>query len=72
MARIEPINPKDTTGKAKDLLDSIQVKFDKTPNIFKTIANSPAALEGFLQLHGALAGGILSESFQEQVAPLRF
>ena len=68
MARIEPINPKDTTGKAKDLLDGVQVKFGKAPNIFKTMANSPAALEGFLRLHGALAGGVLSESFQEQVA----
>ena len=68
MARIEPINPKDTTGKAKDLLDSVQVKFGKAPNIFKTMANSPAALEGFLPLQGALAGGVLSESFQEQVA----
>ena len=68
MARIEPINPENTTGKAKDLLDGVQVKFDKTPNIFKTMANSPAALEGFLQLHGALAGVVLPESFQEQVA----
>ena len=32
------------------------------------MANSPAALEGFLQLHGALASGVLSESFQEQIA----
>lgn len=68
MAHIEPINPKDATGKAKDLLDSVQAKFGKAPNIFKTMAHSPAALEGFLQLHGALAGGVLSESFQEQVA----
>jgi uncharacterized peroxidase-related enzyme len=68
MARIEPINPKDATGKAKDLLDGVKAKFGKAPNIFKTMAHSPAALEGFLQLHGALAGGVLSESFQEQIA----
>ena len=68
MARIEPINPKDATGKARDLLDGVQEKFGKAPNIFKTMAHSPAALEGFLQLHGALAGGVLSESFQEQIA----
>ena len=30
------------------------------------MANSPVALDGFLQLHGALAGGVLSEAFQEQ------
>jgi uncharacterized peroxidase-related enzyme len=68
MARIEPINPKDATGKAKELLEGVQAKFGKAPNIFKTMAHSPAALEGFLQLHGALAGGVLPESFQEQVA----
>ncbi|MBL4665674.1 MAG: carboxymuconolactone decarboxylase family protein [Nitrospinaceae bacterium] len=68
MARIEPTNPKDATGIAKDLLDGVQAKFGKAPNIFKTMAHSPAALEGFLQLHGALAGGVLSEPFQEQVA----
>ena len=68
MARIEPINPKDATGKAKELLDGVQAKFGKAPNLFKTLAHSPAALEGYLQLHGALAGGVLSESFQEQIA----
>lgn len=68
MTRIEPINPKDATGKTKDLLDGVQAKFGKAPNIFKTMANSPAALEGFLQLHETLAGGVLSESFQEQIA----
>ncbi|MFT4578740.1 MAG: putative peroxidase-related enzyme [Nitrospinales bacterium] len=68
MARIDPVNLKEATGKAKDLLDGVQAKFGKAPNIFKTMAHSPAALEGFLQLHGALAGGVLSESFQEQVA----
>ncbi len=68
MARIEPLNPKEATGKAKELLDGVQAKFGKAPNIFKTMAQSPAALEGFLQLHGALAEGVLSQSFQEQIA----
>jgi AhpD family alkylhydroperoxidase len=31
------------------------------------MANSPVALDGFLQLQGALVGGVLSEAFQEQV-----
>lgn len=70
MPRIEPIQPNEATGKAKDLLDAVQAKFGKAPNIFKTMAQSPAALEGFLKLHGALAGGKLSASFQEQIALL--
>ena len=40
MERIEPIQPEEATGKAKGLLDAIQAKFGKAPNIFKTIAQS--------------------------------
>ncbi|MEK9628856.1 MAG: carboxymuconolactone decarboxylase family protein [Nitrospinota bacterium] len=68
MARIDPIEPENAMGKAKDLLNAVQKNFGKAPNIFKTMAQSPAAMEGFLQLHGALAGGVLSEAFQEQIA----
>jgi hypothetical protein len=58
MARIEPINPKDATDKEKDLLDGVQAQFGMVSNIFKTMANSPLVLEGFLKLHGALTGGV--------------
>ena len=49
------------------MLEGVQSQFGKVPNIFKTMANSPVALDGFLQLRGALAGGVLPEVFQEQV-----
>ena len=49
------------------MLEGVQSQFGKVANFFKTMANSPVALDGFLQLHGALAGGVLSEAFQEQV-----
>ncbi len=68
MARIEPVSPEETQEKSKELLGAVQEKFGKVPNIFKTMAHSPAAMEGFLQLHGALSKGVLSESFQEQIA----
>ena len=29
--------------------------------------NSPVAIDGFLRLHGAFAGRVLSEAFQEQI-----
>ena len=29
--------------------------------------NSPVAIDGFLRLHGALAGSVLSEAFQKQI-----
>ena len=32
------------------------------------MVNSSVVLDGFLQLHGALARGVLSEAFQEQIS----
>jgi hypothetical protein len=72
MARIEPINPKDARRiKRKIFLESVQAQFGKAPKIFKTMADFPVALNGFLQLQGTLAGVVLPEPFQEQY-PLCF
>jgi AhpD family alkylhydroperoxidase len=49
------------------LFESVQAQFGKVPNILKTMVNSSVVLDGFLQLHGALAGGVLSEAFQELI-----
>jgi len=68
MPRIEPVNPEEATGKAKDILEGVQAKFGMVPNILATMAHSPAALTGYLQLQGALASGVLSASFREQIA----
>jgi hypothetical protein len=50
----------------KYLLGDVQAQFGKVLNIFKTMADFPVALYGFLQLQGALVGVVLSEPFQEQ------
>jgi uncharacterized peroxidase-related enzyme len=39
-----------------------------TPNVFRVLANSPKALEGFLGLYGATAGFALDKATQERVA----
>ncbi len=65
MSRLALIDPKSATGRAKDLLDgpfkALQV------NLFKAMANSPAALEGFGGLHGALSKGLLSLKEREAI-----
>ncbi len=38
------------------------------PNLFRTVANSPATLEGYLGLNGALAKGALDGKTRERVA----
>ena len=68
MARITPIDPAVATGKAKQLLDAVQAKFGITPNLTRTFAHSPAALEAYLNFAGGLGGGVLDAKFREQIA----
>ena len=68
MSRIQAVNPAEATGKAKELLNAVQAKIGMTPNLMKTLAQAPAALEGYLNFSGALSGGVLSAKFREEVA----
>lgn len=68
MQRIQPIQNADATGKAKQLLDGVQAKLGITPNLMKTLAQSPAALEGYLNFSSALGTGALNGKFREQIA----
>ena len=68
MNRIQQIDPASATGKAKQLLDAVQSKLGIVPNLTRVLANAPAALEGYLNFSGALAGGVLSAKVREQIA----
>ena len=68
MSRIEPINDDQATGKVKELLDAVNDKLGMTPNMMKTMARSPAVLQGYLNFSGALASGNLDAGLREQIA----
>ncbi|MBL8229152.1 MAG: carboxymuconolactone decarboxylase family protein [Bryobacterales bacterium] len=68
MQRLNAVNPAEATGKAKQLLDGVQAKIGMTPNLMKTLANGPAALEAYLNLSAALSTGKLDARFREQIA----
>jgi uncharacterized peroxidase-related enzyme len=68
MQRINAVNPAQATGKTKQLLDAVQAKLGVTPNLMRTLASSPSALEAYLNFGAALAGGLLSAQFREQIA----
>ena len=68
MPRLNPIQPEQATGKAKELLDAVQAKLKITPNMTKVMANSPAVLQGYLSFSGALAGGTLDAKLREEIA----
>ena len=68
MPRLTAIDPKEATGKAKELLDGVKAKIGMVPNLMRTYANSAAALEGYLNFSGALGGGLLNAKLREQIA----
>src|SRR5262245_1658059 len=50
------------------LLEAVHKQLGVVPNLFKVIAHSPAALEGFLALNGSLAKGRLDAKLRESIA----
>lgn len=68
MQRLNSVNPETAEGKAKTLLDGVKAKMGMTPNIMKTMANSPAALDAYLNFSNSLRSGVLSAQNREQIA----
>lgn len=68
MSRIQPVSYEQSTGKAKELLDGVKAKLGMTPNMMKTMAQSPAVLEAYLNFSAALGGGTLDARLREQIA----
>jgi len=68
MQRITVVNPAEATGKAKQLLDGVQAALGMTPNLMKTLATAPAALEAYLNFGAALGTGRLDGKLREQIA----
>jgi uncharacterized peroxidase-related enzyme len=48
--------------------DAIEQHLGVVPNMMRTMAQSPRALEGYLALSGALSRGLLPAALQEQIA----
>jgi uncharacterized peroxidase-related enzyme len=53
---------------AQPLLEAVNKQLGLVPNMFRVIANSPAALEGYLGLNGALAKGKIDAKTRERIA----
>jgi len=52
---------------AQPLLAAVKKQLGIVPNMFRAISNSPAALEGYLGLNGALAKGTLEAPTRERI-----
>ena len=68
MSRIPLVNPKDSTGERQQILGQIHTAFGATPNMFRAVANSTAALKSMWGSFGALGGGVIPPKLGEQIA----
>ena len=68
MQRINRIDAAKAPPKTAELLAAVEKQMGGVPNILATMAQSAAALGGFLGLAGALADGRLSAGLREQIA----
>jgi uncharacterized peroxidase-related enzyme len=68
MARLAAVNPETAAGRSKELLDGVQRARGMTPNMLRVMAQSPAALEGYLRFAESLARGSLGPKLGEQIA----
>src|SRR5574343_61763 len=68
MSRIPVLDPNSAKDKTKELLEKIRAKSGRVSNIMKTLAHSPAAVQAYLGMSGALAEAKLSLKVREQIA----
>lgn len=53
---------------SQPMLQAVKKQFGVAPNLFRLVANSPAALEGYLGLSSALGKGALPAPTRERIA----
>ena len=53
---------------SRPLLEAVKKQLGVAPNLFRMVANSPAALEGYVSLLGALGKGTLPVATHERIA----
>ncbi|MBO9327663.1 carboxymuconolactone decarboxylase [Achromobacter xylosoxidans] len=68
MSRVPLIDANATTADRQALLAQIHGAFGATPNMFRAVANSPAALQSMWGAFGALGAGVIPARLGEQIA----
>jgi uncharacterized peroxidase-related enzyme len=68
MQTIQPIQEAQSSAATQRLFEVVREELGFTPNMMKTMAQSPAALEGYLNLNGALANGTLDPQLYRQIS----
>lgn len=69
MSRIPtPASVEAAPASAQPQLEAVNKQLGVVPNLFRLVANSPSALEGYLGMSGALAKGQLAAPTRERIA----
>ncbi len=69
MSRIPtPATIEASPAASQPLLEAVKRQLGVVPNLFRLVGNSPAALEGYLGLSGALGKGALPAPTRERIA----
>ena len=69
MSRIPtPATIEAAPASAQPHLEAVKKQLGVVPNLFRLVANSPAALEGYLSMSGALGKGALPAPTRERIA----
>ncbi len=67
MPRIDPLNTDTANERSKALLQGVEKALGFAPNLMRTLAHSPAALEAYLAFGKALSKGALGPRLREQI-----
>jgi len=67
-ARVGVVESAQADARTQQMFAAIKSQMGKVPNMMKTMAHSPALLEGYLAFSGALNRGVLPEIVRQQIA----
>jgi AhpD family alkylhydroperoxidase len=68
MTRLDAIDPQQASAQVAPMFEGVRRSLGLVPNMFRTMAQSPAVFQGYLGLSGALRGGSLAPALGEQIA----
>ncbi|QDT69807.1 Carboxymuconolactone decarboxylase family protein [Planctomycetes bacterium MalM25] len=70
MPRLTQITPEQATPEQAELFDAVKAKLGRVPNLLRALANSPAALRGYLDFSGAIGTGEGLTAQQREIVAL--
>lgn len=70
MPRMPQLTTDDETPEVGELLSATERQLGRVPNLYRTMANAPAALGGYLALRAELQTGVLTAGDRERIALL--